>query len=214
LLGVTIHRVFTMPAIAPTQSTESLDITAWVPSPLYRWTLEQYEAMVDSGAFSAHDRFHLIKGYVVAKMTQGEAHCTADDLCGEALARVLPLGWYVRVAKPVSLPPDSKPEPDRCVVRGTIRDYSKRSPCPGDIGLIVEVADTSLIEDRKQALIYAQSGIPVYWIVNLVDRVVEVRTKPTPAGYASCLNYMVGENVPVVIDCVEVAQIAVADILP
>ena len=61
---------------------------------------------------------------------------------------------------------------------------------------------------------YEQSGIPVYWIVNLVDRVVEVRTKPTPAGYASCLNYMADENVPVVIEGVEVGQIAVADILP
>ena len=58
----------------------------WVPSPLYRWNLEQYEAMVASGAFTEHDRFHLINGYVVAKMTQGDPHCTADDLCGAALA--------------------------------------------------------------------------------------------------------------------------------
>lgn len=148
MLGATTHRVYTMPAIVPTQSMESPNITAWVPSPLYRWSLEQYEAMVESGAFSAHDRFH------------------------------------------------------------------RRSPGPGDIGLIVEVADSSLSEDRKQALIYAQSGVTVYWIVNLVDRVVEVRIKPTPDGYASCLNYMAGENVPVVIDGVEVGQIAVADILP
>ena len=64
--------------------------------------------------------------------------------------------------------------------------------------------------DRFQII----SGIPVYWILNLVDRVVEVRTTPTPAGYASCLNYMADENVPVVIDGIEVGQIAVADILP
>jgi hypothetical protein len=78
----------------PTQSMESPGIAEWVPSPLYRWTLEQYEAMVDSGAFSTRDRFHLINGYVVAKMTQGDPHCTADDLCGLALARAIPaVGW-------------------------------------------------------------------------------------------------------------------------
>jgi Uma2 family endonuclease len=186
----------------------------WVPSPLYRWNLEQYEAMVASGAFSEHDRFHLINGYVVAKVTQGDPHCTADDLCGAALAHVIPAGWYIRVAKPIRLPPDSKPEPDRCVVRGTIRDYSQRSPGPDDVSLIVEIADSSLSEDREQGLLYARSGIPVFWIVNLVDRVVEVRTKPTPAGYASRLDYMSGQNVPVVIDGVEVGQITVADILP
>jgi Uma2 family endonuclease len=203
-----------MSTVTPTQSTESTGIPEWVPSPLYRWNLEQYEAMVESGAFSTHDRFHLINGYVVAKMTQGDLHCTADDLCGEGLARAIPPGWYVRVAKPIRLPPDSKPEPDRCVVRGTIRDYSRRSPGPDDIGLIVEIADSSLSEDRAQALVFARSGIPIYWIVNLVDRLVEVRTKPTPAGYESRLDYASGQNVPVIIDGIEVGQIAVADILP
>jgi Uma2 family endonuclease len=203
-----------MASVIPTQATESPGISEWVPSPLFRWTLEQYEGMVESGAFSTHDRFHLVNGYVVAKMTQGDPHCTADDLCGEALARVIPPGWYVRVAKPIRLPPDSKPEPDRCVVRGTIRDYSRRSPGPGDVGLVVEIADSGLSEDRKQALVYARSGIPVYWIVNLVDCVVEVRTNPAPGGYASRVDYAYGESVPVVIDGIEVGQIAVADILP
>jgi Uma2 family endonuclease len=62
--------------------------------------------------------------------------------------------------------------------------------------------------------VYARSGIPIYWIVNLVDRLVEVRTKPTPAGYESRLDYASGQNVPVIIDGIEVGQIAVADILP
>ena len=203
-----------MASVIPTQATESPGISEWVPSPLFRWSLEQYEAMVESGAFSTHDRFHLVNGYVVAKMTQGDPHCTADDLCGEALARVIPPGWYIRVAKPIRLPPDSKPEPDRCVVRGTIRDYGRRSPGPGDVGLIVEIADSSLSEDRKQALLYARSGIPVYWIVNLVERLVEVRTNPAQGGYGSRVDYAHGECVPVVIDGIEVGQIAVADILP
>jgi hypothetical protein len=60
--------------------------SGWIPSPLYRLTLEQYEAMVDSGIFSGRDRLHLISGYLVAKMTQNDLHATADELCGEALS--------------------------------------------------------------------------------------------------------------------------------
>lgn len=199
---------------APTESTEPQGVPGWVPSPLYRWTLEQYEAMVASGAFSSRERFHLINGYVVAKMTQGDPHCTADDLCGQALAGVIPHGWYIRVAKPVRLPPASMPEPDRCVVRGTIRDYARRTPGPGDIALIVEVADSSLSDDRTQALLYAQNRIPVYWIINLVDRQIEVYSDPRPDGYAMCDIYRSGQHVPVAVDGVIVGQIAVDDILP
>ena len=65
----------------------------WVPAPLYRMSLEQYEAMVASGAFTAHDRFHLINGFLVAKATQNDPHCTCEDLCRIALERAIPSGW-------------------------------------------------------------------------------------------------------------------------
>jgi Uma2 family endonuclease len=193
--------------------TSVLPDAPWLPSPLYRLTLDQYEAMVASGAFTAKDRFHLINGFLVAKTTQNDPHSTADELCGEALSRLIPAGWHVRASKPVRLPPDSKPEPDRCVVRGTIRDYSNRSPGSANVGSIVEVSDSSLLEDQKVALVYAASGIPVYWIVNLVERQVEVSADPSPVGYQSSRYYRVGQDVPVVLDGVEVGQIAVADLL-
>jgi Uma2 family endonuclease len=195
------------------RETSVLPDAPWLPSPLYRLTLDQYEAMVASGAFTAKDRFHLINGFLVAKTTQNDPHSTADELCGEALSRLIPAGWHVRASKPVRLPPDSKPEPDRCVVRGTIRDYSNRSPGSANVGSIVEVSDSSLLEDQKVALVYAASGIPVYWIVNLVERQVEVSADPSPVGYQSSRYYRVGQDVPVVLDGVEVGQIAVADLL-
>jgi len=204
-----------MSTIATTQPMASPMTSEWLPAPLYRMTLEQYEAMVDSGAFTKRDRFHLINGYLVAKMTQRTPHVTADDLCGTALDRQLPAGWYVRPAKPVRLPASSsEPEPDRCVVRGGIRDYSKRHPGPADVALVVEIADSSLAEDRKMAEIYGSAGIPVYWIVNLVDGQVEVYANPGPLGYGSMEVLMPGHVLPVMIDGVEVGQIAVADILP
>ena len=189
----------------------------WIPSPLYRMTVEQYEAMVASGAFSKQDRFHLINGYLVAKMTQNPPHGVADELCGVELARIFPADRYhVRGAKPVRLPGRaSEPEPDRCVVRGTIRDYEDRHPEPDDIALVVEVADSSLAEDRQMASqVYGPSGVPVYWIVNLVQRQVEVYTDPKPEGYRSCVVFTEAQSVPVVIDGQPLGNISVADLLP
>lgn len=192
----------------------SSGITGWVPSPLYRMSLEQYEAMIESGVFSDRDRFHLINGLLVEKMTQNDPHATTDELCGRALDKVIPAGWHVRSAKPVRVPPNSKPEPDRSMVRGTIRDYSTRSPGPDDVGLIVEVAVSSRAEDRRQAEPYSACGIPSYWIDNVIDRKVEVYFGPTPGGYKTRAEYSFGESVPVVIDGIERGQIPVADLMP
>jgi Uma2 family endonuclease len=191
------------------------DRAGWVPSPLYRMTVDEYEAMVASGAFQGRNRFHLINGYLVEKMTRKPPHTVADDLCGRELVRVLP-GWYIRGDKPVRLRgQDSEPEPDRCVVRGTPRDYEDRHPGPGDIALIVEVADSSLAADRKLATeVYGPAGIAVYGIVNLIDRQVEVYTGPGPQGYASTGVFAEGQSVPVVIDGQEYGRIAVEEILP
>jgi Uma2 family endonuclease len=203
-----------MSTITPTQHIESPNLSEWIPAPLFRMTLEKYEEMVESGALTERDRVELINGYLVEKMTQHDPHSTADLLCGDALDKVIPAGWHVRPAKPVRLPPDSKPEPDRSVVRGGIRDYSKRSPGPEDTGLVVEVAVSSLAQDRMQAKIYAAAGIPVYWIVNVVASQVEVYSKPGPDGYQIRDDYLPGQSVPVVLDGIQVGTIAVADILP
>jgi Uma2 family endonuclease len=167
-----------MSTITTTPQADSANPFEWVPGPLYRMSLEKYEAMVESGVFTERDKLHLIDGLLVAKMTQKDPHCTADLLCRDALMAIVPAGWHVRSDKPVRIPPDSKPEPDQSVARGSIRTYAKRSPGPGDIGLLVEVADSSLDADRRMALIYGAAGITVYWIVNLVDSQVEVYTGP------------------------------------
>jgi Uma2 family endonuclease len=206
-----------MSAIAPTMPTLPAPEPGWIPSPLYRMTVDQYEAMAASGAIPTSHRVHLINGCLVTKMTQKPPHVVADDLLGAELARVVPQRYYVRGAKPIRLPDrDSEPEPDRCVVRGRILDYAERHPGPDDIALVAEVADTSrLATDRKYATeVYGPAGIPIYWIVNLVDRQVEVYSEPGPAGYGSCAVHREGQSVPVVIGGRVRGRIAVKDILP
>jgi Uma2 family endonuclease len=204
-----------MSTIAPTPPTVKQADPAWIPSSLHRLTLEEYEAMVDAGILTGRERVHLINGYLVEKMTHKPPHAIADELCGEALRAILPLGWSVRSGKPVRIPgSSSEPEPDRSVVRGSIRDYAGRHPDPADVALIVEVSKSSLDEDRAMAGIYGRAGIPVYWIINVRDGQVEVYSNPGPSGYGSIAVLAPPHVLAVVIEGIEVGEIAVADILP
>jgi Uma2 family endonuclease len=171
--------------------------------------------MVDAGILGKRDRVHLIDGFLVSKMTENDRHATADMLCGEELDRVIPPGWHIRPSKPIRIPGlTSKPQLDRSVVHGGVRDYIRRSPELGDIAEVVEVSDVSLADDRKLSSLYGQAGIPFYWIVNVVDGQVEVYSQPGPTGYDALEVLVPGHVLPVVIDGVEVGQIPVADILP
>jgi Uma2 family endonuclease len=194
-----------------TITPQPTELPSW---PLYRMSIERYEAMVDSGVFTKRDRLHLINGLLVVKMTKNPPHVVACDLTRAAIDGLSLAGWYTRVGDPVRLPPDSEPEPDVAVVRGTIRDYSDHHPGPADVALVAEIADSSLTDDRKMARIYGNAGIAVYWIVNLVDRQVEVYTGPHADGYTARDVYRPGDIVPVVVDGKIVGQIAVDDLLP
>ena len=190
---------------------------AWIPSGLYRMSLGEYEAMVASGALATSKRLHLINGYLVAKMTQNPPHAIVDELLGLALARILPADRYhARSAKPVRIPGrDSEPEPDRSVARGTPRDFGDHHPEPHEIALVVEIADSSLADDRKLAAhVYGPAGIPVYWIVNVAERQVEVYSEPAPTGYRSVEVIAEDGSVPVTVDGQTFGTIAVAHILP
>lgn len=200
-------------ALTPLPEAET---TSWIPGPLYRISVEQYEAMTASGAIPESHRVHLINGLLVQKMTVHPPHAISFQLCRDELSRVKADGWHVRSSIPIRLPDQaSEPEPDHSVVRGAVRDYEDRHPGPGDIALVVEISDSSLADDRKLATeVYGPAGIPVYWLVNLVDRQVEVYSEPGPDGYRSSAVYAEGHTVPVVIDGREAGQIAVVDILP
>jgi Uma2 family endonuclease len=185
-------------------------------------TVDQYEAMVASGEITPADRLVLIEGRLVKKMTKYPPHTTATNIAHRTIEALLPAGWHARKEDPVRIPNrNSEPEPDVSVARGTFKTYARRHPNEGDIALIVEVADSSLADDRALAVTYGAAGIPVYWIVNLRDHQIELYTDPDPGphvsgvgGYRSRVDYQPGDEVPVEIDGREVGRIAVADLLP
>ena len=152
-------------------------------------------------------------------MTKGNRHVFAFLKLNAALAAMIPAGWHVRPEQPVQVGDDGMPEPDLTVVRGTIDDYKERPPRAEDLALVVEVSDSSLTVDSGEVLeTFASRSIPVYWIVNIPDRRIEVHRGPTgsseTASYREHRFYGPGERVPVVLDGREVGTIEVSEVLP
>ena len=176
-----------MPQTAPVPLPPYAALT---DEPIYRLTLEQYHEMARSGTLTSDDRVELLEGLLVCKMTKLPPHTFACLQLFREMSRTLPAGFFCDRERPITLPrSQSEPEPDVVVVRGDPRDYRDRHPGPEDVAWIAEVADSSLKRDRTTKLrLYAEAGVNVYWIVNLVDRCVEVYTEPlpeaTPPAYA------------------------------
>jgi Uma2 family endonuclease len=181
---------------------------------LYRMTVEEYERLAEAGVLE-DSRVELIQGLLVRKMSKNPPHSITTGRLLRILEGLVPPGWHLRKEEPVVIPDHDEPEPDLAVVAGALEDYEARHPGPGDLALLVEVSETTLDRDQNEKLsAYAHAGIPVYWIVNLVDRQVEVYTNPRDDGYQDCQVNRPGALVPVVIAGVEVGRIAVDDILP
>ncbi len=179
---------------------------------VYRMTVDEFERIADS---LDDDHVELLDGYIVGRDDLKPPHAFTTDELRRGLDRIVPVGWLVREEKPVRIPDHDEPVPDLALAKGSTRDYVNRHPGPADIALLVEVSESTLDRDQgRKQLIYGSAGIPVYWIVNLVDRRVEVYTVPNAVGYASRADFGAGQVVPVVIGGAQVGQIAIDPILP
>jgi Uma2 family endonuclease len=183
-----------------------------------RLTVAEYHTMHDAGILMEGERVELIDGYLVEKPMRNPPHDGAVTRITNRLPRRIPAGWVPRVQSAVTFT-GSEPEPDAAIVRGDDTSYDARHPDPGDFGIIIEVSDSSLLFDRRvKGRMYAEVNIPVYWIVNVVDRQVEVYTGPDPAAnpavYRNRTDYRPGDTVPLVLDGQPAGGIPVDDLLP
>jgi Uma2 family endonuclease len=183
-----------------------------------RFSVPEYHRLAEIGVLTENDNLELIEGYLVLKMARNPPHDCAIELTSDAVRAANPKGWCVRVQCAITLS-DSEPEPDIAVARGATRDYAAHHPGPSEIGALVEVADSTLLGDRSdKGRIYARANVPVYWIVNLVDRQIEVYEQPSgptlAPAYAKTTTYRTGDAVPLALDGIAVATFAVNDLLP
>ena len=153
-----------------------------------RWTVEGYERLAEHGEIP--ERAELIRGLIVEKMPKSPWHnFLTDHLCG-SLRRHVRTGLAVRQEASLRLA-DSVPEPDAAVVRGSKEDFRTRHPTTA--GLVVAVAVSSAALDRENASLYAEAGVPEYWMVLGPEEQVEVYRQPEDGVYRSRRVYSGGE---------------------
>ena len=140
----------------------------------------EYDRMVELGMF-ANERIELLRGALVKMSPIGWLHTRLTSWFTEQLILQLDRTYEVRCQGSFAASEWSEPEPDLAIVR---KDYSLRD-LPSEILLIIEVADSSLQHDRTtKVALYAEAGIPEYWIVDLKQMTVEVYTQPVGSTYA------------------------------
>lgn len=186
---------------------------------LHRFTVEEYHRLPPLGE-AGTARTELLDGWIFDMTPIGPTHASVVGQAGDTLRPFVPPGWHLREEKPVSLS-HSEPQPDVGIVKGRRADYRKRHPGPKDIGLLIEVSDTTLALDRTfRAVVYAAANVHHYWIINIPDRQLEVHSDPRPAAdgqpafYAARRILRAGDKVPLILDGQTGAEVEVAELLP
>jgi Uma2 family endonuclease len=142
-----------------------------------RFTRAEYDRLIELGVFQPDEDIELIGGELIVAEPQGAPHYTAIRKTAKALEAAFGPGWDVRMEGPIGLDDESEPEPDVAVVPGSVDDYAREHPSRPV--LTVEIAESSLALDRwHKGSLYARAGLADYWILNLVDRVLEVYRVP------------------------------------
>ena len=176
-----------------------------------RWTREEYERLAESGFFHPDERVELIDGIIYEMSPQTSRHSGTIRAAQDALLRVFLDGSDLRVQMPLDLSAYSKPKPDLAVVPGHWRDYLNAQPTTAV--LIVEVADSTLQLDREaKRMLYAEAGIPDYWILDTRAKQLEVFRDPGNGDYRSRALLKPGDSITPL--AAPDASIPVADLLP
>jgi Uma2 family endonuclease len=157
-------------------------MTAQVERQLF--TASDYHKMVDVGILKPTDRTELIRGQIIKMSPIRSLHASIVDILNESLVLLLHKKAKVRIQNPIRIGQYSEPEPDIVVVKYRKDSYRTRHPRPEDVLLVIEVADSSLHFDKEVKMpLYAEAGIPEYWVVNIPEKAVEIYRMPKDSTY-------------------------------
>lgn len=153
-----------------------------ITMPTYRFSVNEYERMVEAGVLDEDARVELIRGEIVAMSPIGGKHVSVVGLTDRSAQRQLGDDLLILVQSPIRLPEDGEPQPDLAIVRFAYYDPSP--PSPADVYLVIEVSDSSLHHDRTIKMpLYAEAGIPEAWLFDIVADVIERHTEPIGGRY-------------------------------
>ncbi len=183
-----------------------------------RFSVPEYHRLTEIGVLTEDDNIELIEGYLVNRQACSPAHECATQILHESLRTELVVGWGCRIKSAITLS-DSEPEPDIAIAHGNERTFAAHHPAPREIGGVIEVAESTLLGDRAdKGRIYARANIPVYWIVNLIDRQIEVYEQPSgptaSPSYTKTTICKPGDPVTLTLDGVIVTTFSVDELLP
>ena len=155
-----------------------------LPLSRHRFTVDEYHKMAENGVLTEDDRVELIRGEIIDMPPIGPEHAGSVDEVGDQFKARFGAVAIVRTQNPLVLASGSAPEPDLALVRRRTDYYRSGHPVAADVFLVIEIADSSVEYDRDtKAQLYAEDGIPEYWLLNLVEDHVLVYRDPSPAGY-------------------------------
>lgn len=201
-------------------------IVAGNGSSLASLTVDQYHQMIATGILPEESQIELLDGLLVLKdrrdrggkpMNVGTRHATIVTRLVKAAQAVADTDQtHIRFQQPITLPPDNEPEPDAAIVLGQPTDYFDRHPESADILVVMEVADSSLWQDRDvKQRIYANAGVKEYWIVDFLNSHFEVYSQPQPGQgrYGHMQTFTSSDSVSLQLPDGRTVQIAAADVL-
>jgi Uma2 family endonuclease len=174
-----------------------------VPPPLEslrrkRWTRAEVDLLDSMGIFEGQ-HYELIEGELINKMGKNRSHGLGVMEIQEWLISLFGF-WRVLKEEPIEVASEdnetNRPEPDLAVLRQPSQQLGLRNPCPEDILLAIEVADSTLDTDRStKAALYARAGIPDYWVLDLNRHRLIVHREPVGGKYTSVVEYLEHESV-------------------
>jgi Uma2 family endonuclease len=148
------------------------------------FTVREFHQMAQAAIFGEDDRVELLAGEIVQMTPIGSRHAACVSRLNRLLSRLLGDESIVRVQDPLHLDDHSEPQPDLVVVHRREDFYRDAHPRPRDVQLVIEVSDTSAADDRTDKVpLYARSGIPEVWLVDLTTASVDVYREPAADGY-------------------------------
>ena len=152
----------------------------------HRFSVKQYYRMAETGVLPANARVELLDGQIVDMSPIGPFHGGVTNALLQFFVIAAKNRWLVAVQNPVRLDDFSEPQPDLALLKPTPDSYRSRHPGPDDVILLIEISDSTLQSDREEKLpTYGRAGIAEVWIVNLVDKTIEIHREPNFADYAS-----------------------------
>ncbi|MGI8587586.1 MAG: Uma2 family endonuclease [Chloroflexia bacterium] len=172
------------------QSAES-----WIQQALHRFTVTEYDRMIEAGVFGEDDRIELIMGEVIEMSPVGIRHIACVKRLNALLTSRFGPAAVVSVQDPIHLGGKSEPLPDVALLKPKTDFYEKSMPIAEDVLLLIEVSDSSLKYDQRTKLpLYAEAMIPEVWIVNLGNDTLEIYSQPSDGKYGAARTLKRGES--------------------